>query len=82
MSNLLSYPQPLTCLSGRPVVMTEDTRAELAAFVGHSVVPSTTVAYEGHWISWQQFLAEETQVADLLLRPWERPRRHSSWRCL
>ena len=48
--------------------MTDDARAGLAAFVGQFVVPSTTVAYEGHWLSWQQFLAEETQLTDPLLR--------------
>lgn len=68
MTNPLNYLQPLTHLPGRSEVMTYGARAELAAFVGHSVVPSTTAAYEGHWLSWQQFLAEETQLTDPLLR--------------
>lgn len=67
-TNPLSILQLLSYLAGRPEVMTDGARAELAAFVGQSVVPSTTVAYEGHWLSWQHFLAEETELTDPLLR--------------
>lgn len=67
-TNPLSILQLLSYLAGRTEVMTDGARAELAAFVGQSVVPSTTVAYEGHWLSWQHFLAEETELTDPLLR--------------
>lgn len=49
-------------------LLSDAHRQKLAAFIGESVLPATRRTYERHWDQWIEFLSEDSQVRDPLLR--------------
>lgn len=48
--------------------LSAENRADIALFIGRSVLVATNKVYDGHWRAWGEFILAKTSIKDLYLR--------------